>query len=111
MNVIVMWGEIFAQVCYEMQRCTCAYPHGTCRGESEAYAVKGQCFQKSLKDEEFIYLTFESQNHRITEMTNLERPGNCLLYIARLTRLACRSLACEVDHFIVLAIIYIKIPF
>lgn len=44
-------------------------------------------------------------------MTNLERPGNCLLYIARLTRLACRSLACEVDHFIVLAIIYIKIPF
>lgn len=51
----------------------------------------------------------ESQNNRNDEFRKTS--GNCLLYIARLTRLACRSLACEVDHFIVLAIICIKIPF
>lgn len=63
-----MWGEIFAQVCYEkLKPGDVLIHHGTCRGESETFAVKGQCFQKSQKDEEFIYETFESQNHRKEE--------------------------------------------
>lgn len=89
--------------------------HGTCRSESEMWVVRGYFFWKSQKDEEYIYETFTSQNHRMEEFGGTS--VNCLVqpsctYQGRREHLA-HDLEMTVRYIIVLdilvlAIVYVK---